>query len=169
MILKNALDSDFDVPEQFPRLESMPDLSNHNVLINELHDVCSIDDVSREEQNIVYYVSGFISRSISIRNRCGECKNILLNNGQEKINIEESAFDTLYLFDCDRRTLFVMTNRVALIIISNCVWLPHLSYRVIQNFNCELLTIFLSCQEHKNFCRSCAVQDVIFKFTFADQ
>ena len=81
--LKNALDNDFDVPEEFPCFVTNSDHSNF--LIEELHDVCSNEDVSHEEQSIIFYVAGFIGRSFLRRNRCDECKKILVTDCELRV------------------------------------------------------------------------------------
>ena len=148
--LKNALDNDFDVPEHFPCF--MQNCSTENVLINELHEVCSIEEASREEQNIVFYVAGFIGRSISRRNHCDNCKNILLTDDQVQINIDHSDFEPTNLSDSDRRTLFDMANRGGLSSPSEyCFHICLVGFLYFsQIFNSDSLTKkFLACHEHE--------------------
>ena len=127
--------------------------SFHNVLIGELQEVCSIDDVSREEQNVVYYVCVSIHRSIILkRNHWGECKNILVADEHAKIDIDTSDLETSDLSDSNRRTLFDLANSGALSSPSEyCFHMCLITFLYFsQIFNSEPLTkTFLSCLEHE--------------------
>ena len=59
-----------------PASESMPDVS---WLIDFLAAI-DLDDLSEVDTNVIYFVSGYIGRSICSRRRCSACKNLLIAN-----------------------------------------------------------------------------------------
>ena len=46
--------------------------------LTQLFSEFAIDDIVNEDTNIIYYVSGFIGRSMCRRRKCGFCKKVLL-------------------------------------------------------------------------------------------
>ena len=49
-------------------------------IANELQCITSADQVPLEDRNVIYYVSGFVGRSVSRQKKCPQCGNMLLDS-----------------------------------------------------------------------------------------
>ena len=150
--LQRALDNDFNVTQEFQPL-AVPETPLRNVLTDDLREAGSAEDVPREDQNIVFYVSGYIGRSISKANHCEMCKKILIADQTVSIDTEPNTSDTPDIAESDRRILFDLANRGALSAPTEyCFHICLTVYQYfLQVFNCHHLTkTFLACEEHEN-------------------
>lgn len=82
--------------------DSVSDLSSESNTDLELVDVSfdDLDSLDEIEQATVYYVAGYIGRSISRRNKCNDCKTILIENDSSELSFVD-----------DKKLIFNDVNR----------------------------------------------------------
>ena len=76
------------------------------------------DDLPNPDLVIIYYVSGYIARSVTRRRKCSSCKNLLIDSSD--------APDVQSVIPNKHKELFNMTNRAGLLQRNILLLLPHL-------------------------------------------
>lgn len=93
VLLSDSASDIASLEEALPR--SKAGISEYSVLdvsyiTDELECISSVDQVSVDDQNVIYYVSGFCGRSVSLQKKCSACRSLLLDNGKHlPLNIDE--------------------------------------------------------------------------------
>ena len=119
-------------------------------LTSVLHcNVDSVDDVSVKERNVIFYVSGYIGRSVSRANRCDSCKSMLLKND---CDLDIPASEEYEKIVRESEVLLSLEDRGGLsapseVNFSICI----LSYLLFQQLtsNKELFKKYLGCNQHE--------------------
>ncbi len=129
--------------------ESKSDIPDHEYLwlTTELRsDIDSVDDIPVKERNVIYYVSGYIGRSLSRANHCDSCKSMLLSSR----DVSNEDFSNIV---GENETLLSMVDRGGLsapseVNFSICV----ISYSLFQQLvsDNELFKKFLGCHRHES-------------------
>ena len=107
--LTNAISAETSISTVIPSSSvPIPTPEDVNYITDELHVVSAGEGVSSEDQTIIFYVAGYIGRTVSHQRKCTSCQELLIFNTTDalELNVDESIKG-----DEDVRTLLEMANR----------------------------------------------------------